>query len=184
MRKERQFSFLPPPLLEFGGSLLENKRKSERVLALKRPIHLTLKGDTANSGSLLYKTKYIKEQIEKWSYKFDIKIYDFSINSNHIHFSAKISSRDNYKKFIKALTGRLAQVLKFKFIVRPFTKIISWGRQFKRLLEYIIQNKEEAAGERPYKPRCESRKQANSKTYKFKNMNFYRFEVTEALMLN
>lgn len=153
MRKEKQLSLLAPPALEFGGSLLVNKRKSERILALKKPVHLTLKGDIRNSGSLLHKTKYIKEQIEKWSYKFDIKVYDFSINSNHIHFCAKISSRDNYKKFIKALTGRLAQVLKFKFIVRPFTKIISWGRQFKRLLEYIVQNHEEATGKRLYKPR-------------------------------
>ena len=67
MRKERQFSFLPPPILEFGGSLLENKRKSQRILALRRPIHLVAKCDISVSGSLLKYKGYIKTQIEKWS---------------------------------------------------------------------------------------------------------------------
>lgn len=153
LKNPRQLSFLAPHSLEFGGSLILNKRKSQRVLAFKKPIHLILKGDTKKSGSLLKHRKTIKEQIEKWANKFSIEIYNFAVEFNHIHFSAKLSSRDNYNKFIKALTGRLAQLIKFKFLFRPYTKIVNWGRHFKNLLSYVIQNREEATGQRPRKPR-------------------------------
>ena len=153
MRKERQISFLPPPILEFGGSLLENKRKSERILALKRPIHLVAKCDISTSGTLLKYKAYITKQIIKWSDKFDIKVYNYAIYHNHFHFNIKISSRENYIKFIRALNGILAKALKVKFLLRPYTKIINWGQHFRRLTAYIQQNNEEATGQRPYKPR-------------------------------
>lgn len=114
---------------------------------------MILKGDINLSGSLLKHKNFIDSEIKRLAKKFFIKIYDYGVCSNHIHFGIKISSVDNYKKFIKAISGRLAQVLKIKFLLRPFTKILHWGRQFERVLSYIIQNKEEALGVRPYLPR-------------------------------
>lgn len=157
-KNPKQLSFLTPHSLEFGGSLLLNKRKSQRILAFKKPIHLVLKGDIKKSGSLLKHRKTITDQIEKWANKFSIEIYNFAVEFNHIHFSAKLSSRENYNKFIKALTGRLAQLINFKFILRPYTKIVNWGCHFKNLFNYVTQNHEEATGQRPYKPRKDRQK--------------------------
>ena len=153
-RKQKQLSFFKPISNEFGGSLLEGKRKSKRTLTTRKAIHLVLKGDTSESGSLVHKRNWINEEIERLVKKFYIQIYDDpGICSNHIHFTIRISSIENYKKFIRALTGRLAQVLKIKFLYRPYTKLVEWGRHFKRAMGYVLQNKEEALGIRPYKSR-------------------------------
>lgn len=157
LRKPKQLSFFKSPPVEFGGSLLVGKRKSKRILTTKQPIHMILKGDVSLSGSLLKHKNWIDKEIKRLAEKFTIKIYDYGVCSNHIHFGLKISSIENYKKFIKALSGRLAQKLKIKFLLRPFTKILSWGRQFQRVLSYIVQNKEEALGIRSYKPRVKSK---------------------------
>ena len=101
---------------------------------------------------------------------FFIKIYEEpGICRNHIHFTIKISTTENYKKFIRALSGRLAQVLKVKFLYRPYTKILEWGRHFKRAMGYVLQNKEEALGIKPYKARYKKGKKVKTdaarKTY-------------------
>ena len=157
MARHKQLSFLETPSRELGGSLLKGKRKSKRTLTTKKPIHLILKGDVSQSGSLVAKRSWIDKEIERLSEKFNIKVYDHGTCRNHIHFTIKISTTENYKKFIRALSGRLAQVLKIKFLYRPYTKILEWGRHFKRAMGYVLQNKEEALGIRPYKPRLKKK---------------------------
>lgn len=155
--KYKQLSFLSTPKLEFGGSLLLNRRKTARILATKKPIHLVLKGDVKQSGSLRKKERQIEFEIQKWALKFDIKLYRFSINSDHIHLNIKIGSKESYRKFIKAVTGRIAQITKIKFIFRPYTKIMSWGREFRSFINYTIQNEEEAMGLRAFTQRKKRR---------------------------
>lgn len=171
MKRPTQLSFLSPPKLEFGGSLLLNKRKAQRVLALKKPIHLVLKGDIKRSGSLKSKESWLRSEVIKWAKKFDIKLYKFSINSDHAHFNIRISSKENYKKFIKALTGRMAQVIKVKFILRPYTKVMSWGREFRNFITYTIQNCNEAAGLIPYQKRKRKRRHSGVNPCKKEYLN-------------
>ncbi len=164
MKKLKQLSMFKPAPMEFGGSLLKGKRKSKRTLTTKKPIHLILKGDVSQSGSLVVKRNWINKEVKRLADKFFIKIYEEpGICRNHIHFTIKISTTENYKKFIRALSGRLAQVLKIKFLYRPYTKILEWGRHFKRAMGYVLQNKEEALGIRPYKPRNKKRTDLTSR---------------------
>ncbi len=152
--KFKQLSMLEPIPKAFGGSLLNGKRKEKRPLTTKKALHLVIKGDISSSGSLVIKRNWIKKEVKRLAEKFFIKVYDEpGIEKNHIHFTIKISTIENYKKFIKALTGRLVQVLKIKFLFRPFTRIVEWGRHFKRTVNYVRQNAEEALEIRPYKPR-------------------------------
>lgn len=158
LKSFKQLSMFEPISPQFGGSLLIGKRKSKRPMTTKKALHLIIKGDISVSGSLVVKRNWINKEAKKLAKKFSIIIYgDPGIERNHIHFTIKISSIENYKKFIRALTGRLAQVLKIKFIYRPFTKIIEWGRQFETTIGYCLQNKEEALGVRPYNPRHKRR---------------------------
>ena len=154
----KQIEMISRPKNEFGGSLLIGKRKNERTLAFKKPMHLVLKGDIKVSGSLLNHRKIIDQQIQSLAEKFFVKIYNYAIERTHVHFAVRFNDKENYKRFIRALTGRLAQLLKIKFIYRPYTKIIEWGRQFQNLLLYVTQNHQEAMGLRDYKPRRRLRK--------------------------
>lgn len=159
LKKFKQLSMFEPVPTAFGGSLLKGKRKEKRPLTTKKALHLIIKGDISVSGSLVIKRNWIKKEVKRLAEKFFIIVYDKpGIERTHIHFTIKISSVENYKKFIKALTGRLAQVLKIKFLFRPFTKIVEWGKHFKRTLSYVRQNTEEALGIRPYKPRKGAKK--------------------------
>lgn len=126
---------------------------------------MVLKIDNLTYGNLRKHKKTIDQQIHQWAKKFGIKTYNHSVQMDHVHFNMLISSIENYKKFIRALTGRLAQLLKVKFRYRPFTKLVRWGRQFKNLVNYLIQNEEEVTGKRPYKPRGRQAVKNRSNTY-------------------
>ncbi len=149
--RQASFGFLRDYKKEFGGSLLQGKRKSMRPLSTKHPLHLVLKSSHKglfNPGNVLLE-KVIRSQCQK----FGIKIYDLALNWSHIHCLLKIKDRRDYKKFIRSLTAILAiQIRKSKphlekiFHFRPFTRILSWGRDFKRGLDYQILNQMEALG--------------------------------------
>lgn len=151
----KQQNLFEKEITEFGGSLLEKKRKDRWPLSIKAPILLTIKGDISISGSLLRQSDWIHAEVKKWAAKFEIEIYDYSINSNHMHFCLVASSAENYKNFIRILTGRMAQYLKIKWIQRPHTEIVKRGRHLQNVLFYILKNKEEAAGLRIY---CRTKK--------------------------
>ncbi len=149
--RQASFSFIKDYKKEFGSSLLEGKRKTKRPLSTKHPLHLILKsscGGVFNPGNVS-----LENLIRSQTKKFGIKIYELALNWSHIHFILKIESRKNYNKFIRSLTAAVAkQIRKLKphleviFDLRPFTRIISWGRDFKRVLEYALLNQMEAFG--------------------------------------
>ena len=41
--------------------------------------------------------------------RFHVTLYRFSINANHFHLLVRAKKRDGFKKFLMALTGRIAQ---------------------------------------------------------------------------
>ncbi len=166
--RQASFSFLQDYKKEFGGSLLERKRKSKRSLSTKNPLHLVLKSSHQsffNPGNLSLE-KLIRSQARK----FGIRIYDIALNWSHIHFILRVKSRDDYNKFIRSLTGILAMrirlakpQLKVIFDLRPFTRILFWGRDFKRGLDYQILNQLESMGHL-YRPKKRKKKPGGTKT--------------------
>lgn len=142
----------------FGGSLQIGRRKIARPLSTKSAIHLVLKADSKsifNPGN-----RSLEKLIQQQAKKFQIKVYQMAINWSHIHAVIKIKSRSDYVKFIRALTSLLAMkaykywrrqndstlIPEKVFTLRPFTRLIKWGRDFKRVMEYQILNQLEACG--------------------------------------
>lgn len=65
----------------------------------------------------------------------------------------RLKRREDYKAFIRSLTSILAQKIRQKFpelrdifTLRPFTRILSWGKDFKAALNYQIINQLESWG--------------------------------------
>lgn len=147
----KQLSLFAKPKPEHGGDGRKGKRKSARLLCTKRPIHLVLK---ANKKGLYQNKAYFEAQIHKFAARFRLKIYGIAVNHDHIHFIAKIATRELYKSFIRALTGALA--LRFGkgiWALLPYSRVVEWGRAFRAVLAYLKKNREEASGERTYEPR-------------------------------
>jgi hypothetical protein len=74
--KQQGFDFLKDYKKEFGGSLLIGKRKSQRPLSSKHPLHLILKctGKSFFSPGHTGIEKILRSQAKK----YQIKIYDLS----------------------------------------------------------------------------------------------------------
>ncbi|MAV91468.1 MAG: hypothetical protein CL676_08595 [Bdellovibrionaceae bacterium] len=150
----KQLHLLPKPNLESGGSLL-NTRHQKRTLCSKRPLHLVLK---SNKNTLFGNRNFIQKTLKKQSKTFNHQILSWSVQRNHIHILIRICDRSSYLKFIRAFTGLLARKLGrglWKF--RPFTKVLSWGREIENVSSYIFQNEMEVCGIWDYKPRSRNR---------------------------
>ncbi|MBY0385390.1 transposase [bacterium] len=145
----KQLSFISKPSIEYGGSLLKGRRKTERVLDSRKPIHLVLK--TKSSFSLFKQKKILQKVLRKQAKRFGVKIYSESIQSDHWHICLKITNRRLYRGFIRALTGIIARNLgKGLWQLRPYTRIVSWGRDFLNVLDYLLLNQCEVSGVVPY----------------------------------
>lgn len=136
---------------DFGGSL--NSKNRRRPLSKTLPIHLVLKCDISKSGSLLKHRVQVEFYLAKFSKQFGIKVYKKAIVSNHAHVVALFQSRLQYRQFIRALTGAIAKSLKVKFLFRPWTRLLNWGRPLQIAIQYTLQNQMEALGVTPYRPR-------------------------------
>jgi hypothetical protein len=144
--------------LEFGGSKFSNYNpKTARPLAAKTPIHVVLRSPMAKGHlSLLFFDKEIKKIIKKQSESNQIQVYDFANAGNHLHFVCVMKSIRGWKTFIRAVSGLIARlVLKAErgsavgakfWQGRPWTRILTWGRAYKRIRSYLALNKTEAFG--------------------------------------
>jgi len=150
--RQTVFDFFGECKREFGGSLLEGKRKTARPLSTKEPIHLVLK----STGNRVFfpGDRRIENIIRNNAVKYKIKLYRISLNWTHVHAIIQIPDRKAYNSFIRTVTAELVRLIsKIKkmdltglFGLRPFTKIISWGRQLKSLFGYHDLNDLEAFG--------------------------------------
>ncbi len=135
----------------FGGSLAKGKRKLRRPLCTKRVMHMVL----ASQKTIELRFNFLKVRakvLERLKYqiqKHKVKMYNYSINTNHMHMALQFESRKQYNRFIRAFSGHLIRTLslltgidlKGLFDLCPFTEVIEWGRQFKNTIQYITKNR-------------------------------------------
>jgi REP element-mobilizing transposase RayT len=147
----QQLALIRAPNLFHGGEIAKGKRKLRRPLARKRPIHLVLK---ATKKNLYSHRKNIQESSQIIAKKFSVKIYNMAVNHDHVHYILKIADRKSYCAFIRALTSIFARKIGTGlWKILPFTRILAWGKDFRRVQAYLSQNSKEAAGLVPYKQR-------------------------------
>jgi REP element-mobilizing transposase RayT len=97
--------------------------------------------------------------VQKWQ----IHLYEFSFNSNHIHLLAKAIDKHSLKGFLRSFPGALAMaisgakkgsaLLKHFWSERVYSRIVEWGQSFETVKQYIRQNTLEALGVIAYTPR-------------------------------
>lgn len=135
--------FAEKTITEFGGSLLKKgKRKTKRPLDLNKSLHLVLKA--SDSYKLLRNKTTVEQVISKYSEKLDVKVYSMATNADHVHLNVKFKSRVQYVAWVRAITSVLVQrVAGLKWKLRPYTRILSWGKQFTLVQKYILGNQKE-----------------------------------------
>jgi len=164
MKKKRAQSQLKFPSLkeftrtEHGGELSRGKRKAARPLAVKRPMHLVLRSAKATGKlSLLHPNHHTLVQSLIWKYaaKNQIKIYRFANAGNHLHLLIQAKTKTGFKAFLRTISGLIARAItgatkanaQGKFWDHlAFTRVVAWGKDFKKTCDYVIQNVMESCG--------------------------------------
>lgn len=155
--------------LEYGGSLLNGKRKGKRPVTLSKPLHLVMRSEVAiGKLSLRHFSKMIKFKLETSALKFHVKVYKLSINRNHLHLCIQGQDRQEIASFLKVFAGIIAKrilahseiKLKKFWTERVYSRVVQWGRDFRYVIAYIYQNTLEAEGLVPYKPRKKQKKKS------------------------
>ena len=108
-----------------------------------RSEHLVMK---ASSSVKFRKNRLVKSEIELAAKKWGVRVYRLALELDHIHILIRIPSRLAYRFFIQRISGAIALKLNMRWLMRPFTRIVGWGREFKRVSNYIEMNELEALG--------------------------------------
>lgn len=149
---------------EHGGQHSVGRRKGQRPLDSKRPIHLVLRSSHAKGPlSLILYSKWIRELLGRLTRRWGIVLYEFSCNSNHLHLLIRAKSREGFGHFLRAFAGAVAMKVTGACKGKPFGKrfwdtlafsrLAEWGKSFRALKKYVIRNSLEALGVIPYQPR-------------------------------
>ncbi len=155
MTKNLQLSFLESQPKAYGGDLLKTRkgRKGPRPLDTRHTIHLVLRSSRAK-GSWSFKKpeneRKIRAILDRFSRKNGIRIHQQANVRNHLHLQIKLSTRQTYKPFIRAITSAIAMAVtgasRWKRIEgrfwdrRPFTRVVIGRRAYLALRDYIRVN--------------------------------------------
>jgi len=160
----KQASFLPSLRLEHGGDVCQGRRKVARPFSHKHPIHLVLRSSRARGRwSLLTRdnARRIEKLLNACAKKHRIQVYRFVNVGNHLHLlirttaSGYLAAKQDFQGFVREFAGSIAfQVTgakkanaKGRFWDKTlYSRLVSWGREFKRVTEYFTKNFLEARG--------------------------------------
>lgn len=136
---------------EFGGDLLEGKRKSRRPLSKNLSHHMILDADTTECGSLVKYQHLIRHILKEHARAHNVFIHEASVNSNHCHLHLQFQHRNFYLGFIRTVTARLRKEINVRWNLRPYSRMVTPGREFKNANIYVERNQYEANGTTVYK---------------------------------
>ena len=144
--KERAFS---------PGKRTTRASRQYRPRGTKEAMHLVLRSDRARGPkSLLKYDRVVRSVIGKLASRHGVRIYRIVNAGNHLHITLKLSKQFLWHGFISGLTGGIARVLQYKrenskqgfWNSRPFTRLISWGRDYDIVKDYHTLNQLESDG--------------------------------------
>lgn len=163
---------------QHGGSLAIKKRRSKRPLNIKQSHHITLKSHHAIGARSLFKhKKMILKLIKKQARNFRIKVYEYAIQGNHMHLLVKAKTRIELQNFFRVVAGHTAQQILKDHPLKPssggapthklgcaknqrrfwsyllYSRVVTWGREFKTVVRYIQKNTLELLQIIAYEPR-------------------------------
>ena len=148
---------------QHGGMSTKGKRKLERPLSGKKWIHLVLKSDKAKGALSLLTPKNeigVERIVKSKARKFGVVIGDYANVGSHLHLKIKVTTRENFQKFLKAITNLIARFVTGARKGKPFgrfwrdlafTRVLKSYREEINLRGYFIANRLE--GKKSYAAR-------------------------------
>jgi len=140
---------------EHGGDLRRGKRKLERPVSTRRPMHLVLTSRRARGPwSLRKHDRAVRDVLRRMARRFGVRIYDFANVGSHLHLVLRVRRREAFQGFVRSFAGIVARLVtgaergrrcgRF-FDGLAWTRVVSWGRDYWGLRHYVFRNQIEGA---------------------------------------
>jgi len=153
----------------FGGSLLKGSHaKTKRIFRPKLPLHVVLKSSKAKGAkSFLLNSRRIALILSEHAARHHVRLQQVANAGNHIQLLLEAPSREHLSGFLRAITGHIALVVTMRALqttavtngsvteypsskrfwdARPFSRIISRGRDHRHVARYLGMNAAEMIG--------------------------------------
>ena len=141
-----------------GGGERAGRRKTARPVATKRPMHLTLRASRATGATSMLRPAcchHISAIVAKFADPNDVRVLRFANVGNHLHLVVQAKTRAGFQNYLRTIAGLIARVATGAVKGRAsgkfwdelaFSRVIAWGRDLKRTLDYVLGNAMEGLG--------------------------------------
>jgi hypothetical protein len=141
---------------EHGGNLRQGRRKVERPVSTRRPMHVVLSSKRAmGHWSLRKHHRAVREALRACAGHTGVKVYDFANVGSHLHLLVRARKREAFQAFLRAFAGMVAQSVTGARRGRPcgggpfwttlaWSRVVAWGRDYWGMRHYVFRNQIEA----------------------------------------
>ena len=141
--------------LAHGGAVRAGRRKLERPVSTRRPMHVVLSSDRARGPwSLRRHQVAIRETLRQMARRFGIRVYDFANVGSHLHLLVRARHRHAFQAFLRSFAGIVARRVTGArrghpagafFKALAWSRVVAWGRDYLGVRHYIFRNTIEGA---------------------------------------
>jgi hypothetical protein len=141
---------------EHGGDIRRGRRKLERPVSVRKPIHVTLHSDRAHGDwSMLRHQRRVREALRVCARRSAVRIYDLANVRTHLHLLVRARQRPAFRAFCgRSLASSRepspardegAPVVGGRFWSGlAWSRVVTWGREYWNVRRYIFHNQIEA----------------------------------------
>jgi len=139
---------------EHGGAVRRGRRKLERPVSTRKPLHVVLSSHRARGPwSLQRHDRAVRGALRQMARRFDIRVYDFANVGSHLHLLVRCRRRGAFQGFLRSFAGIVARRVTGAKRGRPagpffdglaWSRIVTWGRDYIGVRHYLFRNQIEA----------------------------------------
>jgi len=141
---------------EHGGAPCRGRRKMERPVSTRRPMHVVLHSERARGAwSLRKHQRGVNSALRACAKRSGVRVYDFANVGSHLHLLVRARRREDFQAFLRALAGIVAQRVTgarrgLPLRGGPFwsalawSRVVAWGRDYWGVRHYVFRNRIEA----------------------------------------
>jgi REP element-mobilizing transposase RayT len=133
-----------------GGAVRRGRRKLERPVSTRRPMHVVLSSERARGPWSLRRHEHsVRDALRKMAHRFGVRVYDFANVGSHLHLLVRVRRRDAFQAFLRAFAGIVARRVTGAKRGRPagpffsglaWSRVVAWGRDYLGVRHYVFRN--------------------------------------------
>jgi hypothetical protein len=141
---------------EHGGAVRRGRRKIERPVSTRRPMHVVLHSQRARGDwSLRRHERVVRRVLEACANRNGVKLHGFANVGSHLHLLVRARRREAFQAFLRSFAGIVARAITGSRRSRPldggpfwsalaWSRVVQWGQDYFGVQHYIFRNDIEA----------------------------------------